>query len=133
MIQRFLPHNPTSATMRYEVYRNKKSAEEDFQFVNQMYKRIMSEDKFLCNQAQVNLSAGVFVNGEMHPKMEKGPLHFQNVLRENVMSHYEREQGTKQEIWPARQTLPTTAVVSQKDLEFCAGLACSEKQEGLVW
>ncbi len=133
MIQRFLPHSPTSATMRYEVFRNKNSSEADFQLVNQMYKRIMSEDKFLCNHAQKNLNAGVFVNGEMHPRMEKGPLHFQKVVRESVMGHYEREQAVKQEIWPARQTLPNTAVVSQKDIDFCVGLACPATQEGLVW
>ena len=133
MIQRFLPNGPTNATMRYEVYRNKNSSEEDFQFVNQMYKRIMSEDKFLCDQAQKNLNGGVFINGEMHPRMEKGPLHFQKVVRDNVTSHYKREQGAKQEIWPARQTLPSTAAMSKKDIEFCSGLACQVSQEGLAW
>ena len=133
MIQRVLPNGASKATMRYEVFRNKNSSEEDFQFVNEMYKRIMSEDKFLCNLAQKNLNAGVFVNGEMHPRMEKGPLHFQQVVRENVMDHYKKEQGMKQDIWPARQALPTTAIDSQKDIDFCAGLTCPATQEGLVW
>ena len=133
MIQRFLPHSPTSATMRYEVYRNRNSPEADFQLVNQIYKRIMSEDKFLCDHAQNNLNAGVFVNGEMHPRLEKGPLHFQSVVRENVMEWWKREQKEKEELWPARQRLPETADVSRKDIDFCSGLACSTGQEQLAW
>jgi len=93
----------------------------------------MSEDKALCDLAQKNINAGVFVNGEMHPVMEKGPLFFQKLVRENVTDHFKKEQTSKQEIWPARQTLPGSAVVTQKDLELCSGLACGTNQEGLVW
>jgi len=121
--------------MSYEVYRNKNSSEEDFQLVNQMYKRIMSEDKVLCEAAQRNINAGVFVNGEMHPRMEKGPLFFQKMCRDTVVDHFNREQAAKHEIWPARQRLPENAnsMVSQKDIDFCSGLPCQTNQEGLVW
>ena len=119
--------------MRYEVFRNKNSSEEDFQVVNQIYKRIMSEDKYLCDLTQKNLNAGVFVNGEMHPKMEKGPLYFQKFIRDTVLAHYKGEQAAKQEIWPARQTLPVAAMVSKKDIDFCSGLSCQTNQETLVW
>lgn len=122
-----------SSSMRYEVFRNKNSSEEDFQLVNQIYKRIMSEDKYLCDLTQRNLNAGVFVNGEMHPRMEKGPLYFQKFVRDTVMAHYKREQGVKQEIWPARQALPSTAMVSKEDIDFCSGLACQTNQEVLAW
>lgn len=133
MIQKFVPNGPTSSSMQYEVFRNRHSSEEDFQLVNQIYKRIMSEDKYLCNQAQQNLNAGVFVNGEMHPRLEKGPLYFQKVVRDTTTAHYRREQIAKQEIWPARQTMPHTAKVSQKDIEFCSGLACQMSNESLAW
>jgi hypothetical protein len=119
--------------MRYEVYRNKSSPHEDFEKVNQMYKRIMSEDKYLCDHAQKNINAGVFVNGELHPRMEKGPLYFQKLVREAVQEHHAREQVAKQEIWPARQSLPETAAVSRKDVDFCEGLACQTTQEVLAW
>lgn len=133
-MQKFVPSGPTTSTMRYEVYRNKNSSEEEFQLINQMYKRIMSEDKALCDLAQKNLNAGIFVNGEMHPRMEKGPLYFQKLIRETVVDHHKREQVAKQQIWPARQNLPTTALVSQQDVEFCSGLACQPTlQEQLVW
>ena len=133
MIQRFIPHGPLRSTMRYEVYRNKNSSEEDFQLINGMYKRVMSEDKGLCDLAQNNINAGVFINGEMHPRMEKGPLYFQKVARDTVMAHFKSEKAAKQEIWPARQTLPDTATVSKGDVEFCSGLACHANQEGLAW
>lgn len=132
-VQRFVPNGPMSSSMRYEVFRNKNSSEEDFQLINHMYKRIMSEDKYLCDLTQKNLNAGVFVNGEMHPRMEKGPLYFQKFVRDTVTDHYKREQAAKQEIWPARQTLPVTAMVSKKDIDFCSGLACQTNQETLVW
>lgn len=133
MIQRFVPEGPTGSLMHYQVFRNKNSSEEDFQLVNQIYKRVMSEDKFLCDQAQKNINAGVFVNGEMHPRLEKGPLYFQKVVRETVTAHYKREQANKQEIWPARQTLPSTAKISQDDIDFCSSLTCQAAQEGLAW
>lgn len=133
-MQRFVPHGPTKSSMRYEVYRNKNSSEEDFDLINQMYKRIMSEDKALCDLAQNNLNAGVFVNGEMHPRMEKGPLYFQKLVRETVQDHHKREQTLKQQIWPARQNLPNTATVSKSDIDFCSGLACAPAaQEQLAW
>ena len=93
-----------------------------------MYKRIMSEDKFLCINAQKNLNAGVFVSGEMHPTMEKGPLFFQKTIREVVQAHHKREQDTGSEIWPARQKVPQTALTSGRDIAFCSALDCSSKQ-----
>lgn len=124
---------PTSTLILYEVYRKKSSSEEDFQRIDSIYKRIMTEDKYLCNLTQKNLNSGVFVNGEMHPTMEKGPLYFQQTVREIVQAHHKREQSAKQEIWPARQQLPSNAMMSGSDIEFCSGLACQTNQEGLAW
>lgn len=134
-MQRFVPVGPTRSAMRYEVYRNKNSSDADFQTISAMYKRIMSEDKELCTNAQRNLNAGVFVNGEMHPRMEKGPLFFQKLVREIVTSHHAKETQANREIWPARQNLPKIAVVSEKDINFCSALDCcsKEKQEALAF
>lgn len=120
--------------MKYEVYRNKSSSDEDFELIDSMYKRIMSEDKYLCSNAQRNINAGVFINGEMHPKMEEGPLYFQKSVRELVHAHYQKEREAGREIWPARQTLPRTAGVSEKDIDLCTTLECGgPKAEGLAW
>ena len=110
--------------MRYEVYRNRNSSDEDFQVISDMYKRIMSEDKYLCSNAQKNLNAGVFVNGEMHPELEKGPLFFQGMVRDVVRAHYEREQNVGREIWPAQQVVPKSATATQKDENFCTAVDC---------
>ena len=119
--------------MAYEVYRRKGSSDEDFTKIDQIYKRVMAEDKILCDLTQQRLNSGIFVNGEMHPKMEMGPLYFQQAMRQLVYAHHAREQVSKQEIWPARQQLPATAMVSGQDVEFCSGLACQTNQEGLAW
>ena len=72
MIQKFLPSSATKTKVHYEVYRNKTSSEEDFRTIADTYARVMKEDKALCDRAQANLNAGVFVNGELHPRWEKG-------------------------------------------------------------
>ncbi len=119
--------------MQYQIFRNKNSSEEDFNLISQLYARVVSEDKALCEAAQRNLNAGIFVNGEMHPRLEKGPLYFQKVTRETIAEHYRKEKAEKKEIWPARQNLPSNATISMEDEEICSGLACQTNQEGLVW
>jgi len=72
MIQKFMPSSATHTKVHYEVYRNKDSSEEDFRTIADTYARVMKEDKALCDRAQANLNAGVFINGELHPRWEKG-------------------------------------------------------------
>lgn len=95
--------------MHYQIFRNKKSSEEDFQRIHQLYKQVVSEDKVLCELAQNNLNAGIFVNGEMHPRLEKGPLAFQEKQRKVIREHFQREQLLQKAIWPVKQQ---TAVAS---------------------
>jgi len=133
-MQRFVPNGPTSTLIRYEVYRSRKASDEDFNLVDGMYKRVMTEDKALCSLAQKNLERGVFINGEMHPRMEKGPLYFQKLVREAVTQFHSREQAIDKQIWPAQQQLPNGAGASNEDVEFCSGLACSpETSDKLAW
>jgi hypothetical protein len=101
-MQRFVPHGPMKSTMRYEVYRHKHAPEADFQSIAQMYRRVMSEDKALCEASQRNLNRGVFTNGEMHPRLEQGPLFFQSMCRDLVKEHRQREMEEGREIWPAK-------------------------------
>lgn len=123
MIQRFVPLGPSKSQMRYEVYRNKNSSDADFKTISDMYKRIMSEDKYLCANAQKNIDAGVFVNGELHPDLEKGPLFFQKTVREVVTEHWEKEQRDNggEEIWPARQRVSEKGIgeATKQDDNFC--------------
>jgi hypothetical protein len=105
-MQRFTPISPTQCVMRYEVYRHKDATDEAFNLISDMYKRIMSEDKYLCVHSQKNLNAGVFVNGQLHPRMEQGPLHFQKTVREVVTDHFAKEEAVGHEIWPAKHSIP---------------------------
>ncbi|KAE8348973.1 Rieske [2Fe-2S] iron-sulfur domain-containing protein [Aspergillus coremiiformis] len=129
-MQRFVPTSATNCAMRYEVYRNKNSSDKDFELINQMYKRIMSEDKYLCIHTQKNLNNGVFVNGELHPRLEKGPLYFQTAVRALIMEHHMKEQEAGHEIWPTRQILPTTARTTEQEMTFCNKLEASSQTRG---
>ncbi|KAK5626487.1 hypothetical protein RRF57_002202 [Xylaria bambusicola] len=120
--------------MYYEVYRNKNSSDGDFTVISDIYKRVMSEDKYLCANANKNIQAGVFVNGEMHPKMEQGPLFFQKLVRDLVTDHHKQEKKAGKKIWPAQQKLPGDAKVSEQDMDFCLSIDCASlKREGLDW
>lgn len=116
--------------MEYEVYRHKRATDEDFEKVDAMFKRILGEDKWLCNNAAKNIEAGVFVNGELHPRMEKGPLFFQSRVREILRAHRKREEMLKREIWPAQQGLSGksgTDGTTNDDMTFCARLDCEKE------
>ena len=119
--------------MSYEVYRNKSADEEAFNKVNQMYGRIMSEDKALCEAAQRNINAGIFINGELHPRLEKGPLYFQKFVRDVVTEHWKREQALKQQIWPARLSLPDTSIAMASGKGFYSDFASQTNSEQLVY
>ena len=109
--------------MHYEVYRNKNSSDKDFHDIADMYARVMGEDKVLCERAQGNLDAGIYVSGALHPRWEKGPLFFQDTVRTVVTEHYKKEKAAGQEIWPAKQKVPDDAI-SQADVDLCNDIAC---------
>lgn len=118
--------------MEYEVYRHNGSSDADFEYIDSFFKRVLSEDKYLCNAAQKNLNAGVFVNGQLHPQLESAPLFFQNTVRSLVTSHRREEQKENRQIWPARQTSSGSATA--EDMDFCSGLACTaEGKTELEW
>ena len=110
--------------MEYEVYRHKDASDEEFERIDSMFKRVLGEDKYLCDNTQKNLNAGVFINGEMHPRMEEGPLYFQSRVRELLTHHQKLEKAAKRDINPAQQVLPISASVTEQDLGLCSGSAC---------
>jgi len=133
MIQKFLPDGPTKSVMSYEIYRNKYSSQEDFECIANMYARVMSEDKVLCEGAQKNMNSGVFVNGELHPRWEKGPLFFQKTCREVVTEYWRREKAAGCEIWPAKHRVPGDVKMSAEEVDMCGGIGCGAEKEGLAW
>lgn len=133
MIQRFIPTGPASSSMHYQIFKNRTSSEEDFRMVADLYHRVVSEDKDLCAGSQKNLNAGIFVSGNLHPRLEHGPLFFQGVHRRSIRAHYKLEQEAGQPIWPARQRLPATAEANKEDEALCSSLTCVAQQDVLAW
>lgn len=110
--------------MKYDVYRHKDASDEAFIAMDKFFKQVEDEDKMLCNGAQLNLNLGTYAAGELQPEQEKGVLHFQNLVRQAVMEHRQKEDELKDEIWPARQN-----PMSNDDVKFCSSLeGCSAKQ-----
>jgi hypothetical protein len=135
MIQRFMPLGPTTSSMHYQIFRNKNSSEEDFHNIADLYARVVSEDKDLCIGAQKNLNAGIFVSGELHPRLEHGPLSFQESHRQAIHEHAKLEREAGKQIWPARQQLPSdhASEANKEDEALCSSLSCGGIQEVLAW
>ncbi|RFU26534.1 hypothetical protein B7463_g9796, partial [Scytalidium lignicola] len=132
-LMRCVPTSVGTCSMEYEVYRQKDASDEDFTYIDSFFKRVLTEDKTLCNNTQKNLEAGIFVNGHLHPELEKGPLYFQKVVRELVTSHRAKEVDEGREIWPASRH-SSGGGSTDEDIAFCSGLACdSGKAAELAW
>src|ERR1700709_1955918 len=121
-MMRCVPTSSTTCSMEYEVYRHKDSSDKDFEYIDAFFKRVLDEDKHLCNAAQKNLNAGVFVNGQLHPELESAPLFFQNTVRTMLVKHRDEERRERREIWPARQH--SAGPATSEDSAFCSGLPC---------
>lgn len=132
-MMRCVATSATTSHMEYQVFRHKDAKDEDFNFLDALFKRVLGEDKDLCNAAQKNLNTGVYVSGELHPKMEKGSLYIQDSVRRIVKAHFEEEQKVGHQIWPARQTIDQLRAVDE-DEDFCNKLACAaEGATTIAW
>jgi hypothetical protein len=114
--------------MEYEVYRHNDATNEEFEYIDAWFKRVLSEDKYLCDNVQKNLNAGVFVNGELHPELESAPLYFQKTVRQLLMDHRRAEKEAGRELWPSSRSLRRSGHTKELD-EFCSGLACTMSQD----
>ncbi|KAK7417705.1 hypothetical protein QQX98_004361 [Neonectria punicea] len=132
-MMRCVSTSATTSHLEYQVFRHVDATDEEFNHIDSIFKRVLGEDKDLCNAAQKNLSAGTYVAGELHPKMEKGALYIQSMVRQLVKAHYEEEQKLGRQIWPARQSTATLEATNEDDA-FCAGLACDpENGAAMAW
>jgi hypothetical protein len=123
-MMRCVPTSVNTCSIEYEVYRHVDATDEEFEYIDSFFKRVLAEDKDLCNAAQKNLDAGVFVNGELHPELESAPIFFQNTVRRLVTEHRKKEMAKGEDIWPARR-VPPASQVTKEDADFCSGLACN--------
>lgn len=121
-MQRLVPTGPATSAVRYEVFRNKDSSDEDFEIVSQAYKLIASEDEALFTETQKNVGTRVSEDGELQPRNEESPRYFQTIIRDLIEEHQQIEEQSKGEVWPAQQRLPKEASISKEDMDFCSKL-----------
>ncbi|KAG7416635.1 hypothetical protein Forpi1262_v016749 [Fusarium oxysporum f. sp. raphani] len=133
MVVSCVPTSPGHCSMEYEVYRHKNATDEGFKTIDEMFKRILAKDKWLCNNAQKNLIVGVFMNGEMNPKMEQGPLYFQHRVTGILNRHHQWEKAAGKEINPAQHVPSDGSRGTETDIGFCSSLACGKDAEDLAW
>ncbi|KAL4959992.1 aromatic ring-hydroxylating oxygenase subunit alpha [Aspergillus stella-maris] len=135
-IQRMLPLTPTTSKIENEVYRHKSATDEEFNNIISFYRQVLDEDRELCEGVQRSLKSGVFLNGELHPDKEKGPIRFQEVLRGMVMEHARGEEKLGSEIWPATpKDRGRGDGKVDEEIKFCMkleGQACPGSEE-LAW
>ena len=118
--------------MEYEVYRHKDASDTDFDNIDQIFKRVLAEDKWLCNGAQRTFNAGVHVSGPLHTQYESGPLYFQSLVKDAVMEHRKEEVKQKREIWPASRSAGYDE--DSEEASFCNSLSCDPQgREALAW
>ena len=127
---RLSPTSATTSNLQYEVYRHKDATDADFDHINQLFKRVLAEDRFLCTETQKNLSGGVYVNGSLHAQYESGSHDFQNLVRKAVKEHRAEEERQQRVIWPARQSTEGMEDTTLDDVAFCEGLSSCEMRSG---
>lgn len=125
-----VPISATSSKMRYEVYRNKNSSQEDFLEAVNFFKQVENEDKWLGNNAQPGLNSDTYVAGPLHPYMEKAVAYFESLLRPALKNHVENEKKVGQEVWPARRGLRNAQL--EDDEGFCRSL-CDGVSKAVEW
>lgn len=116
--------------MQYEVYRNIHSSDQDFEELDQFFKQVESEDKYLCTNAQKNINAGGYVSGPLHPLNEKGVMHFKSLVKGLLVEHRDKEKSLGREITPAKRS-PTSSDVEEEEL-FCRDV-CSNGSADVTW
>ncbi|KAF4444173.1 cytochrome P450 oxidoreductase [Fusarium austroafricanum] len=130
-MMRCVPTSVGTCSLEYEVYRHKDATDEEFEKVDSFFKRVLGEDKYLCDAVQKNLEAGVFTNGELHPDLESAPIFFQNTVRQLLTEHRRKEEDMETELWAARPMARSTG--TKGDDDFCDGLSCTANSALMEW
>jgi Ring hydroxylating alpha subunit (catalytic domain) len=128
-----IPVSATKSTMRYEFYRNNKVPQEAFQGEVDFFKQVEAEDKWLSNNAQLNLNSDTYVAGPLHPYMERAVKYFEDLLRPLLYEHVAEEKKSGKEYWPARRAEDPQKGASDDEL-FCQSL-CDKSLAGkeIAW
>lgn len=79
--------------MHYQIFHRKNCKPGFFEKIDTLYQQIMSEGKALACSVQNNMERGLFINGQMHPRVESAILHMQSRTPEIVGEYAEQERA----------------------------------------
>ncbi|KAF5098053.1 hypothetical protein DV451_003565 [Geotrichum candidum] len=131
---RVVPITPTRTILQYDIYKKKGIEQAEIDDFVEFLQQVEIEDFDLCEATQKNLNTGVYSTGFLHPEKERGVLFYQNMVRDLVVSHLEKEEKAGQQINVAK--IGSASTEGQKLEGICKSLQCTSeaaKSEVLAW
>ncbi len=129
---RVCPVSASHTILMYDIYRKKGTSDEEIKEFVDFLQQVEIEDFDLCEATQKNLNQGIYSTGFLHPQKERGVLYYQNVVKDLVKAHFDKEEKAGHPINPAFVGGDMNDMA--KDLDgICKKLECSEKKEVLAW
>lgn len=123
-----VPRGTQKTSIVYDVYKSPDAADEGPNAIDELLKRVKIKDTNQCTAQQKAIQSGIH-GAELQTKLGQGSISFLEQVYSTVVQHYEREQTSGQEIWPARRSA-VNDTGSQENILFCSGLDCSSKKGG---
>lgn len=132
---RVVPITPTRTVLEYDIYKKKGCDQQEIDEFVEFLQQVEIEDFDLCEATQKNLNTGIYSTGFLHPEKERGVLFYQNMVRDLVVEHLEREKEAGHVINPAVVGSASASEEGKKLEGICNSLKCtSESQQAvLAW
>ncbi len=84
--------------MHYQIFHRKNCKPGLFEKFDALYRQTMSEGMGLARGVQKNMQRGLFINGQMHPRLESAVLHMQSGAREVLVEHAQQENAAGRQV-----------------------------------
>lgn len=84
--------NPVITRMEFDYYHEEDSNSEAFETYFKFVRKVALEDYELCERAQMNLERGVYCQGVLNREKESGVIHYQQLLRQQVVREFQQHQ-----------------------------------------
>lgn len=132
---RVVPVTPTRTILQYDIYKKKGLAQSEIDDFVEFLQQVEIEDFDLCEATQKNLNTGVYSTGFLHPEKERGVLFYQNMVRDMVVEHVQKEKEAGHVINPATVGKESASEEGKMLDGICNSLKCSSEaqQAVLAW
>lgn len=84
--------DPGITRMEFDYYHKEDSDSEAFEEYFKFVRRVALEDYELCERAQMNLEKGVYCQGILNSEKESGVIHYQQLVRQQVVDLFQKQQ-----------------------------------------